>query len=503
MLRSPSWLLIPVVVALVSVAVVFSTVPKRNRLVTATTVEWHEDLDAAIQIAKRTGKDVLVNFTARRYCYHCTLLKKQVLIQQDFLNYVRSRFVLVEIDKSMLEDDGTKTEKLRRMEAWQFQYRAGSAPTVFLLDANGRPFGITHHRDGGPMKFVEFLTQCQVAREHRDKLLKQASSLTGSARAAMLDEALSAIDEALSRDVTLDEPPLTVFHDSEIDDILRLEPNAESPLHQKYARLQRDAVEAKTKKALYQKFHEIADADGNDAAVRYADELLSQTADKALIKELRSYRRFYLEHGDRFQEELDQVLDDLRDLELTADERHWLEDREKFSLGRLGRRDEALAIIDRWIVEAGNDRDKKRKAYEDKGQFQWGSERAAAARAFEAAAELSDDGSEEWWENKGMAAWGWLLNKDYATAKQALAALLGRKDLPADQKPGVLLRLIESLLALDEHAQAEDLRVHFRQAIADCPEDLLEAEDAKRLLNKCEQLFSEAAKTHTPLPLDR
>ena len=233
MLQSPLWPLIPVVVALVSVVAVFSSVSKSHRQVTAATVEWDEDLDAAHQIAERTGKAVLVNFTARQNCHACGLLKRQVLIQPDFLDYVRSRFVLVEIDKSMLEDDGTKTEKLRRMEAWQYQYRAGSVPTVFLLDANGRPFGITHHRDGGQGPFVNFLAQCQVAREHRDKLLKQANSLTGQARAAMLDEALSVIDGVLSQDVTLDEPPLTVFHASDIDDILQLVPNAESPLHQK------------------------------------------------------------------------------------------------------------------------------------------------------------------------------------------------------------------------------------------------------------------------------
>ena len=157
MLRSPSWLLIPVVFALASVVVAFSSVPKPRRQVTTRPVEWHEDLDAAIQITKRTGKDVLVNFTARRNCHACELLKRQVLIQAEFLAYVGPRFVLVEIDKSMLEDDATKSAKLRRMEAWQFQYRTGSVPTVFLLDQSGRPYGITHHRDGGPVKFVEFL----------------------------------------------------------------------------------------------------------------------------------------------------------------------------------------------------------------------------------------------------------------------------------------------------------------------------------------------------------
>lgn len=103
MFRSPSWPLIPVVVALVSVAVAFSSLPKPHRQVAAATVEWHEDLDAAIQIAKRTGKDVLVNFTAQRNCHACGLLKRQVLIQPEFLAYVHPHFVLVEIDKSMLE----------------------------------------------------------------------------------------------------------------------------------------------------------------------------------------------------------------------------------------------------------------------------------------------------------------------------------------------------------------------------------------------------------------
>lgn len=495
MLRSPSWSLIPVVVALVSVAVVFSSLPKPRRPMTATTIEWHEDLDAAIQIAKRTGKDVFVNFTARRYCHYCKLLKKQVLVQPEFLDYVRSRFVLVEIDKSILEEAETKAEKLRRFEAWEFQYRAGFVPTVFLLDANGRPFGITNHRVGGPVKFVEFLTQCQVAREHRDRLLTQASSLTGPARAAMLDEALSAIDEALSYDVKLDEPPLTVFHASEIDDILRLEPNMDSPLHQKYERLQNNTAEARSRNALSNKFHEIADTDGNDAAVKYADELLAQATDKGLIKRLKSHRRLYLGRDDRDQEVLDQVLEELRDPELTAAERHWLENRKAYSLDGLGRRNEALVIFNGWIVEAGDDREKNLKAYEAKGQFLYGTEPLEAAVAFEKAASFSQEGSEDWWQNKGLAAWADLIGKNHATAKQKHLALLNRADLPVELKPSLLLDTIKCLLALNERDRAEALRPQLRQALEACPKDLLDQETPKRFLKECDQLFSETRKS--------
>ena len=158
-----AWLLIPACLALLSVVATVSLPRVPGPTSANISPGWQDVLEAAFKVARRSGRDVLVNFTARRNCYACILLKKQVLMQPEFLNYVRSRFVLVEIDKSILEDDAMKTEKLRRMEAWQFQYRAGSAPTVFLLDGNGQPYGITHHRDGGPGKFVEFLEQCQVA----------------------------------------------------------------------------------------------------------------------------------------------------------------------------------------------------------------------------------------------------------------------------------------------------------------------------------------------------
>ena len=262
-----NWVLIPVCLALLSVVVAVSQ-PRPPRLSNVKeSANWQNDLDAAFQMARRSGRDVLVNFTARRYCHYCTLLAREVLVRPEFLDYVGTRFVLVEIDKSILEDDATKTDKLRRMEAWQFQYRAGYVPTVFLLDVHGQPFGITNYQPGGAVKFVEFLQRCQVARERRDELLQEALSLAGPARAAKLDEALSVINEVLSDDVSLDEPPLTVFHATEIDDILRLESNTNSPLHQKYARLREEASEERSRKALSQKFEEFADEDGNDAAV--------------------------------------------------------------------------------------------------------------------------------------------------------------------------------------------------------------------------------------------
>jgi thioredoxin-related protein len=499
MLRSPSWLLIPVVVALVSVAVVVSSPSKQRRQVMVAAVEWHEDLDAAIQSARRTGKDVLVNFTARRNCYACVLLKRQVLIQPEFLAYVGSRFVLVEIDKSMLEDDATKAAKLRRMEAWQFQYRAGRVPTVFLLDQAGRPYGITHHRDGGPVKFVEFLEKCRAARQQRDRLLSDAQSLSGPSRAAKLDEALEVVSQVLTDDVTLDEPPLMAFYATEINDILQLDASPETPFRQKYEQLQAELAEAQARNALSQKFDDIAESGGNDAAIKYADELLRETTDPSLRRRLKRYRGVYLEWADRFQEALAETRDQLRDPELTAEDRHRLEGRESYNLNRLGRRNEAQAIIDRGLIEAGDDRKRRRIALQDKGQFHFGKEWREAATAFETAANLSDDGSEEWWRNQALAAAALLHHKDHKAAKQAHAKLLSRADLAADFKLSVMLRLIESLLALGERAQAEGLRARFRQAIAECPNDLLAADDVKWLLSRCEQLFSETSNSDARL----
>lgn len=350
---------------------------------------------------------------------------------------------------------------------------------------------------------MEFLEECRAVRQPRDEFLIDAQSLTGRPRAIKLDEALDAVGKVLTDDVTLDEPPLMTFYSTEINEILRLEPSADSPLRQKYARLQQELVVAQARNALSQKFDEIAESGGNNAAIKYADELLQEATDPSLRRRLKRYRRVYLEWADRFQEALEETRDQMRDPELTAKERHWLEDREKFNLGHLGRDEEALAIIDRWILDAGDDRNQRRIAFQEKGQFLINRAADKAALAFEQAAELSDEGSEEWWENKGMAAWRWLDDKDHQRAVSAHEALLRRSDLAADFKPYLLLRLIESRLALGEREQAEERWTQLRKAVADCPKDLLAAEDAKWLLNRCEQLFSEASKSDTRSSSDR
>jgi hypothetical protein len=97
-----TWLLIPAGLALLSVAVMVPQ-PRLPRPMSANmSPGWQDDLEAAFQMTRRSGRDVLVNFTARRDCHACTLLKKQVLMQPEFWDYVRSRFVLVETDKSIL-----------------------------------------------------------------------------------------------------------------------------------------------------------------------------------------------------------------------------------------------------------------------------------------------------------------------------------------------------------------------------------------------------------------
>ena len=144
---------------------------------------------------------------------------------------------------------------------------------------------------------------------------------------------------------------------------------------------------------------------------------------------------------------------------------------------------------------SGHRRLKLRRAYNAKGHFHWNKdERSESVRAFETVASFCDEGSEKWWDSKGLAAWGWLLHKDHERAIAAHEALLSRADLGADFKMSVLIRLVESRLALGDRARAEELRRQFKATIDAYPARLMTQEDRQDLLKRCDALFAKASK---------
>jgi thiol:disulfide interchange protein len=111
------------VAALVSTA--FATAPEG----------WHTDVDAAIALAKKEGKSVMLEFTGSDWCPPCKMMKKNVFSKEEFFKEASKGFVLVHLDfpkadKELAEKNQPHFDK----------YEIEGFPTVILLDGEGKEF---------------------------------------------------------------------------------------------------------------------------------------------------------------------------------------------------------------------------------------------------------------------------------------------------------------------------------------------------------------------------
>jgi thioredoxin-related protein len=156
---------------------------------------WTEDFEAAKKRAAAEQKDLLIDFTGSDWCGWCIRLQKEVFTQDPFKKAAPEKFVLVELDfpqgKSLSAAVKTQNEKLQK------EYGVEGFPTIFLTDAEGRPYAKTGYREGGPEGYLKHLEELAAARQARDKNWKQAQTAQGLEKAQFLAAGLKVLDEDL------------------------------------------------------------------------------------------------------------------------------------------------------------------------------------------------------------------------------------------------------------------------------------------------------------------
>jgi thioredoxin-related protein len=157
---------------------------------------WLTDLDEAKKVALAEKKAILVDFTGSDWCGWCIRLKKEVFDQQEFAA-ASKQFVLVELDfpqkKKLTPEAKAKNEALAK------KFNVEGFPTIMLLDAQGEPFAQTGYQEGGPVKYLEHLSELSKANTPEGKKLF-AQHNRDQARSRELGEELEKIlDPFLSK----------------------------------------------------------------------------------------------------------------------------------------------------------------------------------------------------------------------------------------------------------------------------------------------------------------
>ncbi len=116
-------------------------------------LNWENNLDKAIQQAKKENKAVLVNFTGSDWCIWCKRLSSEVFQQKEFEDYAKESLVLVMLDfpKNIAQSEETQSYNRNLAQKYGIQ----GFPTILIFDSQGKLVGQTGYLPGGPEKYIE------------------------------------------------------------------------------------------------------------------------------------------------------------------------------------------------------------------------------------------------------------------------------------------------------------------------------------------------------------
>jgi tetratricopeptide (TPR) repeat protein len=429
--------------------------------------KWIRDYEQGLKKARVEKKDLFLVFTGHGWCANCELLDREVFQQPEFVYKAAMSFVPVELDFNYGDSAAEKNHGTVERDL-QKRYLAPAVPTVFLLDADGVPYGIvTGYETGfGVQKYLTLIQEARAARAVRDQKFAAARTAVGHARAELLHAGLQAVDGQLGTFKERGNDPLLTFYPTVVAEIQKLEPG-DGPVRIVYEnrRKERDARLA-IDASLFQKLKEFDRKRDYKGAIQFLDARLKEPATPAVRWRLRTARHVHLEWDGQYAAALDDARALLAAGDRSPDERVWLLNRESYNLFNLGRIDEARSQCDKQIHDAKSP-DKKARLLAWKAQMltnRTGVSGDEAVQAWRDCRQAATPGTEQW--TIATAISGRLLKREgrYGEALPLFEELL--KSTTKDSFD--LLDAAECNLKLGDK---ETARSRIREAEANLPTD--------------------------------
>ena len=151
----------------------------------APAAEWLQNFADAKAKAAAAGKDLLVDFTGSDWCVWCQRLDAEVFEKADFQAEITKNFVLVKLDYPQNQELVTAEIKAQNAEL-QAKYKVQGFPTIFLMDAEGKPYAQTGYQEGGDAKYLEHVSGMRSNKVGRDEHFGKAKDAKGIDRATHL-----------------------------------------------------------------------------------------------------------------------------------------------------------------------------------------------------------------------------------------------------------------------------------------------------------------------------
>lgn len=117
---------------------------------------WMADYDAALKLAAKENKYILVDISGLEWCGWCKALEKEVFSQPEFIGYAKENLVCVLLDYSR-SGHSTNAAFAQQHEMLLEKFRVQGFPTVIIMDPQGKPVVRDGYQRGGAASYVEFI----------------------------------------------------------------------------------------------------------------------------------------------------------------------------------------------------------------------------------------------------------------------------------------------------------------------------------------------------------
>lgn len=117
---------------------------------------WVHDYQAALQRSQTERKLVFAFFSGAEWCSATALFREKILASRPFLDYVNSRFVLLELDYPEPQRAETESKGNRQLRE---RFKVAAFPTVLVLDSSGALLVRTGYFPSSPEEYTARLEQ--------------------------------------------------------------------------------------------------------------------------------------------------------------------------------------------------------------------------------------------------------------------------------------------------------------------------------------------------------
>ena len=118
-------------------------------------LNWQTDFLSAQQVARETGKSILLVFSGSDWCRPCMQFEKEVLHSEAFADFSEQQLILLRADfprsrKRQLPPE----QQAHNAELAEHYNPKGAFPLIVLLDPEGNLLDQTGYRPGGPQAYL-------------------------------------------------------------------------------------------------------------------------------------------------------------------------------------------------------------------------------------------------------------------------------------------------------------------------------------------------------------